>query len=229
MYQKLFCSLAVLSFLFAFGYETVSAQSRSETEVLQLVNRERSRMRMGTLLWDERIARVARDYSRQMAREGFFDHYDPRGRTVMDRAARVPDWSEIGENLFVCDPHEQFAAIALRGWMKSTTHRTNLLNRQWTATGIGIATDRDGRIFITQVFTRDYSGPPLDSKQRNWTSMQTKGHSRFAVGHRPTGKQEPGGSLSPFGFGSPGASGILLGDSINNGTLARIATWLCCE
>jgi uncharacterized protein YkwD len=30
-----------------------------------------------------------------------------------------------------------------------------MLDRNWTATGIGIATARDGSIFITQVFTHD--------------------------------------------------------------------------
>jgi uncharacterized protein YkwD len=90
-----------------------------------------------------------------MAREGFFDHYDPNGKTVLDRAARLKNWSSIGENLFVCDDHPEFATIAVRGWMKSPTHRTNMLDRNWTATGIGIATARDGSIFITQVFTHD--------------------------------------------------------------------------
>jgi uncharacterized protein YkwD len=90
-----------------------------------------------------------------MAREGFFDHYDPAGKTVTDRAlsARIRNWSSIGENLFMCDEHPYFETTAVRGWMKSRTHRTNMLDRSWTATGIGISTARDGSIFITQVFT----------------------------------------------------------------------------
>jgi uncharacterized protein YkwD len=91
-----------------------------------------------------------------MAREGFFDHYDRSGKTVIDRmnAAHVRNWSGIGENLFFCDAHASFTATAVRGWLKSPSHRTNMLDRKWTATGIGIATGRDGRIFVTQVFTR---------------------------------------------------------------------------
>jgi uncharacterized protein YkwD len=125
--------------------------------VFNLVNRERSKVRLGNLVWDDRLAKLARNYSRQMAREGFFDHFDGEGRTVTDRAlaARIEDWSSIGENLFMCEEHPYFASTALRGWLKSRTHRTNMLDRTWTSTGVGIATARDGSIFITQVFTHD--------------------------------------------------------------------------
>ena len=156
MKRKLFYSF-LLAITVATMCALAGAQSRGEAEVFDLVNRERSRARLGTLEWDDRLADLARDYSRRMAREGFFDHYDPSGRTVIDRAqaAHIKHWSVIGENLFVCDDHPYFATTAIRGWMKSPTHRTNMLDRGWTATGIGIATARDGSIFITQVFTRD--------------------------------------------------------------------------
>jgi uncharacterized protein YkwD len=157
MKRKLISSFVVATVLATILSATASSQSRGEMEVFDLVNRERSRARLVGLEWDEQLARLARNYSRQMAREGFFDHYDPEGKTVIDRAqnARIRNWSGIGENLFVCDEHPAFATIAVRGWMKSSTHRTNMLNRTWTATGIGIATADDGSIFITQVFTHE--------------------------------------------------------------------------
>jgi uncharacterized protein YkwD len=152
MKRKLFISFALIAIVVA----SAIAQSDDEAKVFSLVNRERSKAHLSTLEWDGRLAKLARDYSRQMAREGFFDHYDPEGHTVIDRAlaARIKNWSTIGENLFVCDPHDYFASTAIRGWLKSPTHRTNMLNSEWTATGIGIATAPDGSIFITQVFTR---------------------------------------------------------------------------
>ena len=155
MKRKLFSSFVVTALLLGTLCISALAQSVRENEVFGLVNRERSRAHLGDLVWDEQLARVARDYSRRMAREGFFDHYDPNGKTVMDRAARLKNWSSIGENLFVCDEDPAFATVAVRGWMKSPTHRTNMLDRGWTATGIGIAEARDGSIFVTQVFTRE--------------------------------------------------------------------------
>jgi len=154
MKRKLFSSFVLVAVATASFCLTTIAQSRSEIEVFDLVNRERSRAHLAGLSWDDRLANLARNYSRQMARQGFFDHYDPEGRTVVDRARaeRIRNWSSIGENLFVCDDHPYFATTAVRGWMKSQTHRTNILERSWTATGIGVATARDGSIFITQVF-----------------------------------------------------------------------------
>jgi uncharacterized protein YkwD len=155
MKRKLFSSFIVAMLTVSVINSVVLGQSTGESEVFDLVNRERSRAHQGELIWDDQLARLARDYSRRMAREGFFDHYDPEGKTVIDRAARLKKWSTIGENLFVCDDHPFFATTAVRGWMKSPTHRTNMLDRSWTATGIGIATGRDGSIFITEVFTRE--------------------------------------------------------------------------
>lgn len=155
MKRKLFSSFVLSAAVITVLLGSAPAQSRGETEVFELINRERLRAHLGGLVWDDRLARLARDYSRRMAREGFFDHYDPEGQTVVDRAqaARLKNWRSIGENLFVCDDHPYFATTAVRGWMKSPTHRTNILDRGWTATGIGIATASDGSIFITQVFT----------------------------------------------------------------------------
>jgi len=155
MKRKWFSSFVLVTVAIAAFTVSAFSQTQDESEVFNLVNRERSRAHLGGLQWDERLAKVARDYSRRMAREGFFDHYDPDGKTVLDRAARIPGWARIGENLFVCDEQPNYTAVAIRGWLKSPTHRTNMLDRTWTATGIGIATARDGSIYITQVFTSE--------------------------------------------------------------------------
>ena len=128
-----------------------AAQAGEEYEIFQLVNRERTRNRLGSLEWDEEIARVARNYSRQMARENFFGHYDSKRRTVSDRAADAR-WSKIGENLFTCTGMDDFTEFSVRGWMRSPSHRTNILDREWTETGIGVHRTRDGEVFVTQVF-----------------------------------------------------------------------------
>ena len=125
-----------------------------EIEVLELVNRERRRERLSTLAWNEELATVARSYSERMSREGFFDHYDPAGHTVLDRASKVHGWSRIGENLFVCDEVRDLGPFAIRGWMLSPTHRGNILDPAWTSSGVGIAHAADGQIYITQIFTQ---------------------------------------------------------------------------
>jgi uncharacterized protein YkwD len=126
----------------------------NENEIHALVNRERSRGGLGGLEWDDRLAQLARAYSRQMARESFFSHFDGDGNSVMERAenSAITDWRKIGENLFFCEGYDEFDRLAVRGWMESPTHRQNILDRKFNATGIGIAQSRDGEIYITQVF-----------------------------------------------------------------------------
>jgi uncharacterized protein YkwD len=50
---------------------------------------------------------------------------------------------------------EEFARIAVDGWMKSPGHRENILNPRYDSSGIGVAMV-DGQAFATQVFR----GPP---------------------------------------------------------------------
>lgn len=128
--------------------------SSDEYNIYNLVNRERSKKGLGELDWDDSLAQMARSYSRKMAKESFFSHYDRNGNTVVERAndADISGWSKIGENLFFCEGYDSFASLAVRGWMSSSTHRQNILDRNYTATGIGIAESRDGSIYITQVF-----------------------------------------------------------------------------
>lgn len=146
--------LSVLVSVCVLGLFTAAAgQSDDEYTIFELVNRERSRSRLNYLEWDEDLARIARNFSRQMAHENFFSHADRRGRTVVNRAGDV-GWSKIGENLFMCEAMENFTSFSVRGWMRSSSHRKNILDREWTDTGIGVYRTRDDRVFVTQVFIR---------------------------------------------------------------------------
>lgn len=138
-------------FLCLFVATALSAQSNDEADIFALVNRERVKHRLQPLEWDDKIAELARNYSRRMAREGFFDHYDPNGKSVSDRARKV-DWETIGENLFMGTERPQLNVFAVRGWMRSDSHRKNILNKVFTASGLGIARGKDGNIYVTQVF-----------------------------------------------------------------------------
>ncbi|MBK7704693.1 MAG: CAP domain-containing protein [Acidobacteria bacterium] len=127
-----------------------------EDEIFDLVNRERKKGRLSELEFDERLGRVARRYSRQMARGGFFSHYDPEGNSVVERVTdeKVAEWGKIGENLFFCEGYDDVAAAAVKGWLKSPSHRRNILDGVYTHTGIGVAETGSGGFYVTQVFLR---------------------------------------------------------------------------
>lgn len=130
--------------------------SDDEIEIHNLINDERRKKGLSELVWDESLAKVARSYSRKMAKESFFSHYDIDGNSVIDRVqdSNIRDWKKIGENLFFCEGYSDFDALAVRGWMNSSEHRRNILDRQFTSTGIGIAQSNNGKIYITQVFIK---------------------------------------------------------------------------
>lgn len=180
-WKSVFSRIALYAFLgvFLFSAVSVSAQkvrirksatgtvssnrstsvnlSSSELQIHNLINNERRRKGLDDLYWDDDLASLARNYSRQMARESFFSHFDRDGNSVVERAAKsdIRGWNKIGENLFFCDGYNDFDGLAVRGWMNSSEHRRNILDRQFNNTGIGIAQTRDGRIYITQVFTKN--------------------------------------------------------------------------
>ncbi|HEY2867519.1 MAG TPA: CAP domain-containing protein [Pyrinomonadaceae bacterium] len=133
------------------------AQDNRESQVFSLINRERAHSGLSQLAWNDGLADLARSYSQTMAREGFFDHIDSHGDSVVERAkhARVRGWQKIGENLFECEPTNELASLAIRGWMHSPTHRENILDPEWRATGVGIAYASNGDIYITEVFADD--------------------------------------------------------------------------
>ncbi len=130
--------------------------SDDENEIFDSINRERRKKGLGELAWDARLAQLARAYSKKMAKDSFFSHWDRDGKSVVERvtASNIKDWNKIGENLFYCEGYGDFDELAVRGWMNSPDHRRNILDRQFTTTGIGIAQSRDGKIYITQVFIK---------------------------------------------------------------------------
>lgn len=128
-----------------------------EEKIFDLINIEREKKGLMPLIWNKKLAEIAKEFSEKMAKEKFFDHFDRDRKSVVDRARakKVRNWRKIGENLFMSDRNENFVKIAVRGWMKSPSHRNNILDYDYDETGIGIGYARDGTIYITQVFMQN--------------------------------------------------------------------------
>lgn len=127
-----------------------------EKDIFKLINRQRENRGLDDLEWNDDLSDLARNYSRKMARERFFSHYERNGNTVADRAKamRIKGWSKIGENLFTCSGYRNLSKMAVEKWMISAGHRQNILDAEYTDTGIGVAQADDGTIYITQVFIK---------------------------------------------------------------------------
>lgn len=114
------------------------------------------------LAWNARLALVAQRHARAMAEQAFFEHVDPQGRTVDQRASAAGyAWSVIGENL-AAGQHDLDAA--LRGWIASPAHCRNLRDARFTEFGLAHvarlrADDRYGDYWVL-VLARPAPGGP---------------------------------------------------------------------
>ncbi|MBA2350205.1 MAG: CAP domain-containing protein [Solirubrobacterales bacterium] len=103
------------------------------------------------LRYSPSLAKAARFQSRNMARRRFFDHTDPAGRGVARRVARYTDHfgKRVGENI---GAGRRTSSATCRSWFKSSGHRANILDPDYTSIGTGFATGGAYRRYYTQVF-----------------------------------------------------------------------------
>ncbi|HZV82336.1 MAG TPA: CAP domain-containing protein, partial [Geobacteraceae bacterium] len=74
--------------------------SAFETEILTLVNQERSAQHLHSLSWDTELHDAARGHSVDMATNNYFSHTSQDGRTFSDRIqAAGYQYSTAGENI----------------------------------------------------------------------------------------------------------------------------------
>ncbi len=151
-----------------------------EQRVHDLVNTERINMRLKPLKIDNRLARIARAHSEDMAKRNYLEHVTPEGKTPLQRAmaAGYPCRKDQGNNSYTMGVSEnlfqnnlysrvqeyrgkvtyewnsldEIARTSVKGWMESPGHRANILNREVELAGVGIAVAADDKVYITQMF-----------------------------------------------------------------------------
>lgn len=75
------------------------------------------------------------------------DGFSERARAIV----RVYPGARVSENVAANRGYRRPTRRALRGWLRSRSHRRNLLRRA-TWTGVGVAIDRTGRCYFVQLF-----------------------------------------------------------------------------
>ena len=125
-----------------------------ERQAFVLLNAERTAKGLEELVWNDAVAEVAREHSRNMAEAKFFSHQGSDGSMVDDRADRMGlgNWSAIGENIAFLKGFDNPAEFAVEKWMQSPSHRKNLLGKNWRESAVGVAITPDGTFYFTQVF-----------------------------------------------------------------------------
>ena len=119
--------------------------------VIELVNEERQKVGLNSLAHDEQITYAATQRSYEMVQHSYFEHARPDGRscfTVMKEYGVL--YSSAGENIAWGQNTPEYVMSC---WMNSPGHKANILKSGFTKIGVGIATDGNGRLYWTQLFT----------------------------------------------------------------------------
>jgi uncharacterized protein YkwD len=133
----------------SFTYDKAIERPVLESQMLQLVNKERTARGLKPLQADPELIQVARKHSMDMFVRGYFAHKDPDGNDPFDRmkAANV-SFLAAGENLAL----SQSVEIAHNNLMNSPGHRANILNPAFGRLGIGIMDGGYYGLMISQEF-----------------------------------------------------------------------------
>jgi uncharacterized YkwD family protein/spore coat assembly protein SafA len=126
--------------------------SSQENEVIRLVNVERARAGLPALKANWQLSRVARYKSADMANKGYFSHTSPTyGSPFRMMESFGLRFSAAGENIAY---GQRTPAEVMRDWMNSPGHRSNILSRNYTEIGVGLAKNKNGVCYWTQMFMK---------------------------------------------------------------------------
>lgn len=123
---------------------TASSGKQATHTTLCLLNAERRSRGLRPLRQDAKLNRAALGHARDMVAKQYFDHDSRNGATFVHRIKRT-GWTKsrrsytMGENIAWGGGHLATPRAIVRGWMKSSGHKANILARDFRFIGIGIA------------------------------------------------------------------------------------------
>lgn len=121
-----------------------------ENQVIELVNVERRKNGLKDLKANWQLSRVARYKSEDMKNKNYFSHTSPTYGTPFNMIKNFGiKYNAAGENIAKGQPT---AKEVMNSWMNSSGHRANILNKNFTEIGVGIARDKNNAIYWTQMF-----------------------------------------------------------------------------
>ena len=119
-------------------------------EVVTLVNQERAKQGLAPLKENVQLSNVAKTKSEDMVAKNYFSHTSPTYGSPFDMMKKFGiKYTSAGENIAM---GQQTAASVMKSWMNSSGHKANILSKNFTEIGVGVAKDKSGAIYWTQQF-----------------------------------------------------------------------------
>lgn len=124
--------------------------SKAEQRIFYLLNQERELAGLEKLTWNEEAAQAARAHATLLAEHRELSHQFAGEPPLRKRlTSNMVRFTSAAENVALAD-NEDEAHLAL---MYSQGHRENILNKDYSAAGIGVVEDH-GRLYVAEDFIR---------------------------------------------------------------------------
>jgi uncharacterized protein YkwD len=139
-------ALALMGIMLCWPAYGQTAATRAERELFAAVNQARRGQGLQPLRWDESLAAAARRHAMLMAERGSAQHGfegEPSLSTRVKQAGARFTW--LSENVTL-GPTPEFIHVQ---FMKSPSHRANILDRDMDSIGIGVV-EEHGQLFAVE-------------------------------------------------------------------------------
>ena len=129
--------------------EQEEGQDAYTNAVVALVNAERAKAGLSPLTVDTRVAEAAQLRAQEIKKT--FSHTRPDGSSFSTALSQAGvSYRGTGENIAY---GQNSPEAVMQGWMNSSGHRANILNKDYTSIGVGHYKDASGTDYWTQLFT----------------------------------------------------------------------------
>ena len=132
------------------GHYTTASLSAQERSAGNLLNSDRAAYGLAPLTLDPELCRIARIKSEDMRDNQYFAHTSPTYGDVRDMLKHFGyAYRAAGENI----AHHATVEKSQAALISSPGHRRNILSQVYTKVGVGVALDKNGYVYLTQIFS----------------------------------------------------------------------------
>ncbi len=132
--------------------EKINNIAAKERKVVDLVNQERQKIGLEPYQHNQKLSQVARTKSEDMRENNYFSHQSPQYGSPFAMMKQFDiDYQTAGENIA---KGQRTPQEVVTSWMNSSGHRRNILSQEFTEIGVGLAKNKQGETFWTQMFIR---------------------------------------------------------------------------
>jgi uncharacterized protein YkwD len=130
----------------------VPKPTKEEQQLIDLTNKERTKEKLPALKWNAVLQKTAAGHSANMVKQNKMEH-ELDGKRVLQRLDDIGyDYDFCGENIGLLSDLKDIPKIHEK-WMKSKTHRDNIMNNKFEEIGLAIVKHpKKNEWYVTQVF-----------------------------------------------------------------------------